>query len=115
GGKRRRLFHGRGRWWKTLRGFPPYVCRSELARESGHAKASRASSLLQTRRSCGLGIQKQKAPLPKQRGFPVHLQRVAALLVPGTVAVLILDPGGQAHLIEQRQERLGRQLFDVDH
>ncbi len=57
----------------------------------------------------------KKAPLPKQRGFPVHLQRVAALLVPGTVAVLILDPGGQAHLIEQRQERLGRQLFDVDH
>ncbi|GEM_PF-2426716 len=69
----------------------------------------------QTRRSFGLGLQKQKAPLPKQRGFPVHLQRVAALLVPGTVAVLILDPGGQAHLIEQRQERLGRQLFDVDH
>jgi hypothetical protein len=37
------------------------------------------------------------------------------LLVPGTVAVFVLDTRRQAHHIKCFQERLGRQFLDVDH
>src|SRR5690606_40931844 len=60
------------------------------------------------------GRRMKEAPLPRQRGVWFSLAAYA-LFIPRTVAMLVFDSSGQAHLVEQRQERLGRQLLDVDH